>query len=88
MESWLSGRPVLVWSECDVTRGHVMRSKGGLWFASYEEFKAVVNWLKRNPSAAARMGYNGQRYVELNYGWDHVFNRFNETLTAWKDEAL
>lgn len=88
MESWLSRRPVLVWSACDVTQGHVNRSKGGLWFASYEEFKAVVNWLIQNPSAAAHMGTNGQKYVELNYRWDQVFTRFCETLTAWKDEAL
>jgi glycosyltransferase involved in cell wall biosynthesis len=83
MESWLAGRPVLVWSNCDVTRGHVERSKGGLWFAGYGEFKGAVDWLKQNPTAAGKMGRNGREYVEQNYGWDHVFSRFSDTLTGW-----
>lgn len=87
MESWISVRPVLVWSACDVTRGHVERSKGGLWFASYEEFKGAVEWLKNNQSAADQMGRNGQKYVELNYRWDHVFSRFSETLLRWNSEV-
>lgn len=87
MESWLAGRPVLVWSNCDVTRGHVKRSKGGLWFAGYGEFKGAVDWLRQNPAVAGQMGRNGRAYAEQNYGWDHVFARFSDTLTGWKDEV-
>ena len=87
MESWLARRPALVWSACDVTRGHVERSKGGLWFASYWEFKEAVDWLKRNPFASARMGRNGHKYVELNYSWNHVFARFSAILSRWNSEG-
>ena len=87
MESWLASRPVLVWSNCAVTSGHVERSKGGLWFASYGEFKEAVDWLKHNPSAAGQMGRNGREYVEQNYGWDRVFLRFSDTLKRWKAET-
>lgn len=88
MESWLAERPVLVWSACEVTRGHVGRSKGGLWFASYAEFKGAVEWLQHNPSAAEQMGQNGRNYVKQNYRWDHIFLRFAGKLTDWQREAI
>jgi glycosyltransferase involved in cell wall biosynthesis len=83
MESWLAGRPVLVWSGCDVTRGHVQRSKGGLWFGNYLEFKETVAWLLKHETAAGRMGANGQQYVKKNFMWQQVFSKFERTLAGW-----
>ena len=88
MESWLAERPALVWSACAVTRGHVDRAKGGLWFASYAEFKGAVEWLQQNPSSAEKMGRNGRSYVRQNYGWDHIFLRCAGTLTDWQMETV
>jgi glycosyltransferase involved in cell wall biosynthesis len=86
MESWLAGRPALVWSGCAVTRGHVQRSKGGLWFDSYETFKAAVDWLLAYPQEAAKMGQNGRDYVVANYAWPDVVARFARTLALWEKE--
>jgi glycosyltransferase involved in cell wall biosynthesis len=86
MESWLSGRPVLVHEDCDVTRGHVQRGKGGLWFKNYEEFAAAVNWLRANPNLAARMGRNGREYVQGNYTWAAVVDRFERIIAAWRED--
>ena len=83
MESWLAQRPVLVWAGCDVTRGHVQRSKGGLWFGNYDEFKEAVEWFKTHGTASARMGVNGSQYVKENFTWDRVFERFATNLNAW-----
>ncbi len=83
MESWLAGRPVLVHEDCAVTRGHVQRSKGGLWFRTYEEFAEAVNWLRSNPEKAARMGENGRRYVLSNYTWERVLDRFERLILEW-----
>jgi glycosyltransferase involved in cell wall biosynthesis len=82
MESWLAGRPVLVSEACAVTREHVRRSKGGLWFDGYEEFARVVSWLLANPALAGRMGRNGQQYVRQNYSWRAVVDRFARILKA------
>jgi glycosyltransferase involved in cell wall biosynthesis len=87
MESWLAARPVLVRSQCAVTRGHVRRSKGGLWFQTYEEFAGAVEWLRANPTQAERMGENGQKYVASNYSWDAVLSRFERTIGRWKKDA-
>ncbi len=85
MESWLAGRPVLVHEDCAVTRGHVRRSKGGLWFRTYEEFAEAINWLQSNPEKAARMGENGKRYVLSNYTWERVLDRFERLVRCWRE---
>jgi glycosyltransferase involved in cell wall biosynthesis len=85
MESWLAQRPVLVHRDCAVTHGHVRRSKGGLWFGSYEEFVAVVEWLQNRPQHAARMGENGRRYVMSNYTWQAAFQRFARLIHRWDE---
>jgi glycosyltransferase involved in cell wall biosynthesis len=84
MESWLAGRPVIVHGDCIVTRGHVQRSSGGLWFRTYEEFAGAVEWLQANPAAAARMGENGRRYVLGNYTWEAVVTRFEQLIRLWE----
>jgi glycosyltransferase involved in cell wall biosynthesis len=87
MESWLAGRPALVHADCAVTRGHVERAKGGLWFRTYDEFVGVIEWLRGNAALAAQMGQNGRRYVLENYTWDAVASRFEAILEAWgRDE--
>ncbi len=84
MEAWLAGRPVLVHEDCPVTRGHVRRSRGGLWFRTYEEFAGALNWLLDHPDRAARMGENGRRYVLSNYTWEAVLQRFETLIQCWK----
>lgn len=86
MESWLAGRPVLVHEDCPVTRGHVQRSKGGLWFRTYEEFAGALDWLLEHPDLASRMGENGRRYVLANYTWETVLDRFEALIHQWKAE--
>ena len=85
MESWLAGRPVVVYEDCAVTRGHVRRSRGGLWFRTYEEFREAIEWLKANRRLANRMGHNGREYVRRNYTWEAVANRFERIVTGWQE---
>ncbi len=84
MESWLAGRPVLVHEDCPVTRGHVQRSNGGLWFRTYEELAGALDWFLEHPDLAARMGENGRRYVLANYTWEAILNRFETLIRQWK----
>lgn len=84
MESWLAERPVLVNGHCAVTAGHVQRSKGGLAFRTYEEFAGAVDWLKANPTLAGQMGRNGRAYVQGNYTWPLVVERFAKIVAAWQ----
>ncbi len=85
MESWLASRPVLVNASCAVTRGHVQRSKGGLWFGAYEEFVNAITWLRAHATLADRMGQNGRRYVLSNYTTPAVVARFEALIRRWKE---
>ena len=86
MESWLAGRPALVWRGCAVTRGHVARSEGGLAFDSYNASGESVDWLLSHRAEAGEMGANGRRYVLDSYTWPDVFARFAATLRGWLAE--
>jgi glycosyltransferase involved in cell wall biosynthesis len=88
MESWLAGRPVLVHEKCPVTRGHVQRSQGGLTFASYEEFAVGVNRLQSHPELARQMGEDGRAYVQANYTWTAVLDRFAQIIPQSQDTII
>ncbi len=83
MESWLAGRPVIVFGGCPVTRGHLKRSRGGLWFSVYPEFVGVIEWLRAHPQAATRMGHNGRAYVQRHFTWEAVLDRLAQILGEW-----
>lgn len=83
MESWLARVPVLVHAYCAVTRYHVQRSRGGLYFSSYVDFAETLDWFLENEALRARMGENGRRYVTTNYNWDAVARRFDAALQHW-----
>ncbi len=80
MESWLKGTPVLVHAGCPVTRGHVVRSGGGLFFANGAEFGAVVRTLVSDPELRRSMGQSGRRYVLAEYAWPAVIARLTEAF--------
>jgi glycosyltransferase involved in cell wall biosynthesis len=82
MEAWLAETPCLVHEHCAVTREHVVKSGGGLFFSSYGSFECCVNHILKSPEQAATMGHFGRRYVLENFTWSHIVDRYqNEVLT-------
>ena len=84
MEAWLASTPVLVHADCEVTRYHVLRSNGGLYFRSYNEFEAVLDLLLASPELRNQLAQNGYRYVQTHYSWEHVLKRFRAALEHWE----
>ena len=82
MEAWLQATPVLVNARCEVTRHHVRRSGGGLYFDGRRELAAEVDWLSRNPEEARRLGEAGRAFVLEEYGWPTVLERFERGLAS------
>jgi glycosyltransferase involved in cell wall biosynthesis len=87
MESWQMGRPVLVHRHCDVTRGHVERSQGGLTFATFAEFARAVSWLIQHPQEAEKLGVNGRRYVEHHFTWSLTLDHFEQAMMSWLNKS-
>ena len=82
MESWLCETPVLVHADCAATRDHCVKSNGGLFFKSYEEFEECVNYYIGNPKIRSEMADNGKKYVEKNYSWDFIIGGYIQFLTG------
>lgn len=87
MQAWLAERPVLVHAAGAVTRDHCERSNGGLWFATYAEFEAVVDRLVADAGLRAALGRNGRRYVGERYSWEAVLSRFDDAARTWLGSA-
>lgn len=79
-ETWLQQRPALVQGKCEVLRGQAQRSGGAIAYEGFAEFESSVNYLLDNPEMAEKMGQSGYQYVESNYQWNIVLDRFEETL--------
>jgi glycosyltransferase involved in cell wall biosynthesis len=83
MEAWLAGTPALVHGHCPVTRHHVTRSNGGLYFTSAAEFAAALDWLLAHAAERARMAARGRAYVQAEFAWPIVVERFRQAVAGW-----
>jgi glycosyltransferase involved in cell wall biosynthesis len=83
MESWLAGVPVLVHGDCEVTRHHVVRSNGGLYYSGFDEFAGALDWLLEHADRRERMGRLGRAYVLQEYNWPTVLARFRRAVASW-----
>jgi len=86
MESWVCGTPVLVHSDCDVTKYHCIKSNGGLYFRDFDEFAACLDFLIENVNARIRMGESGRKYVRENFAWENVVQRYVQMLDLFESE--
>jgi len=84
METWLAGTPVLAHGGCPVTRDHVMRSNGGLYFTSGAEFAEALDWFFDHDAARREMGALGRAYVRREFSWPVVLDRFRTAVALWK----
>lgn len=80
VEAWALRRPALVQGRSAVLAGHVRRSGGGLPYAGYAEFEAGLDLLVDDGALAARLGEAGRAYVEREYAWDRVLDRYERVL--------
>lgn len=79
-EGWLHRRPALVNGRCDVLRGQVHRSGGGLAYHGFGSFETAVQLLLESPALASSMGERGRRYVRDRYDWERVLSDFEQVL--------
>ena len=76
LEAMGCGTPVLANGDCEVLKGHCLRSNAGIWYQNYEEFRECFNFLLSNEQVKDKMGENGKKYVEENYSWDIIEKKY------------
>jgi glycosyltransferase involved in cell wall biosynthesis len=87
-EAWYCNKPVLVNGNCDVLKGQCNRSNGGLWYSNYEEFKDCLDILLHNQNIRKNLGENGKRFVNANYRWEIVEEKYLRCINKFKLNEL
>ena len=72
--------PVLVNGNCEVLKGHCLRSNAGLWYENYEDFKECLDLLLSNGELREKLGENSKKYVKANYSWEKVEGKYLRLL--------
>lgn len=76
LESLKLNKPVVVNGNCSVLKTHCKRSNAGLYYENYYEFKEVLEFMMNNEKEYELIGNNGSKYVNNNYDWNVIINKF------------
>jgi glycosyltransferase involved in cell wall biosynthesis len=76
IEALTAGVPVLVNAVCGATREHCEQSGAGMWFGDFAEFESVLTAITTDDALHTTMARNGRRYVEANYRWPVILDRY------------
>jgi glycosyltransferase involved in cell wall biosynthesis len=68
LEAMAAGAPVLVTAECDVLRGHVIRSRAGLYYRDMKDFVEKLTVLLDEPERFQ----TGPQYVQKRYSHEAI----------------
>ena len=80
LEAMYFGIPVLVNGKCDVLKDHAILSKAGLYYMNKLEFIESLAYIDENPEIMKKMSENGVLYVEENYRWDVVIEKYKNAI--------
>ncbi|QJD77049.1 glycosyltransferase family 4 protein [Spirosoma rhododendri] len=78
LESMSVGVPVIANANCEILLDHIEASHAGYAYRDYAEFEtAIDNILTQDIS---QMAENGKRYVQQNYTWQAVLEKFDKAV--------
>jgi glycosyltransferase involved in cell wall biosynthesis len=82
LEAFALGTPGLVNERSAVLREHCLRSNAGLYYADAEEYAEALDLLVRHSGLRAALAANGRRYVDAEYRWGVVLERWRALIAA------
>jgi len=82
LEGLALGTPALASARSPVLKDHCLRSQGGLFYSTAEEFAEALDLLVREPKLHGALGENGRRYVRESYQWPAVLSRYRGLIEA------
>jgi glycosyltransferase involved in cell wall biosynthesis len=86
LEAWALGTPVLANGRCDVLQGQCLRSNGGLFYESFEEFLETLALLQSNRRLAREMGERGRAYYDRHYAWPVIEGKYLDMLNRLHED--
>jgi glycosyltransferase involved in cell wall biosynthesis len=81
LEAFAVGTPVLANARSDVLVDHCQKSNAGLYYADRDEFVEALKLLVGDHRLRAAMGANGRAYVQKNYRWDVILQKYERMFT-------
>ncbi len=82
LEGFALGTPGLVNAGSAVLEEHCLRSNAGLFYADGDEYAEALDLLVREQKLRDTLGANGRRYVDAEYRWSVVLDRWRALLAA------
>lgn len=82
LEAFALSVPVIANGHCEVLKEHCRKSNAGLYYENAQEFEAVVNYFLEHKKQVAAMRDNAKDYMEQNYQWDVILDRFCTVVEA------
>jgi glycosyltransferase involved in cell wall biosynthesis len=82
LEALALGTPGLVNAGSPVLKEHCLRSNAGLFYEDADEYAESLDLLVSQPPLRAALGANGRLYVDAEYRWDVVLDRWRGLLAA------
>jgi glycosyltransferase involved in cell wall biosynthesis len=87
LEAFAVGTPVLANARAEVLVEHCRRSQAGLYYADRWEFVEALKLLMRDAELRTQMGRNGQIYINRNYRWDLILQKYERLLNRIKGSS-
>jgi glycosyltransferase involved in cell wall biosynthesis len=82
LEGFALGTPGLVNARSEVLKEHCLRSGASLFYEDADEYAEALDLLARDAPLRAALGASGRRYVEAEYRWDVVLDRWRDLIRA------
>ena len=82
LEGLALGAPALVNGVSPVLKEHCLRSNAGLYYENGDEYAEAMDLLARDGRLRAALAANGRRYVDAEYRWGVVLERWTGLLAA------
>jgi glycosyltransferase involved in cell wall biosynthesis len=87
LEGLALGAPALVNAVSPVLKEHCLRSNAGLFYSDGDEYVEAMDLLARDGALRAALAANGRRYVDAEYRWSTVLDRWTGLLAAVRGEG-
>lgn len=81
LEAFAVGTPILANARSAVLVDHCRNSNAGLYYEDRWEFVEGLKLMMREEALRRAMGRNGKQYVNRNYRWDLILNKYERMFT-------
>ena len=86
LESMALQTPILVQEKTAPLKQHTLDGGGGLFYSNYGEFAEALDLLIRDEKLRTAMGRNGLEYVQENYSWYRIVEKYHRVIEHIKEK--